>query len=83
MISVDITEQEAPQRLDRFLMKYMNKATKSVIFRLIRKKIIRVNGKRVKENHMRQPGDTMAIYLAGESFAELREEQESSYRRLP
>ncbi len=76
MISVDITEQEAPQRLDRFLMKYMNKATKSVVFRLIRKKIIRVNGKRVKENHMLEPGDTMAIYLADDSFAELREEEE-------
>jgi 23S rRNA pseudouridine955/2504/2580 synthase len=74
MISIDITEQEAPQRLDRFLMKYLNQAKKSVIFRLIRKKIIRVNGKRVKENHMLQPGDTMAIYLADESFAELREE---------
>lgn len=74
MISVDITEQEAPQRVDRFLCKYLNKATKSVVFRLLRKKIIRVNGKRIKENHMLQPGDTMAIYLADDSFAELREE---------
>ncbi len=46
MISVDITEQEAPQRVDRFLNKYLNLAPKSVVFRLLRKKIIRVNGKR-------------------------------------
>lgn len=74
MISVNITEQEAPQRLDRFLMKYLNKAQKTVVYRLIRKKIVRVNGKRVKENHMLEPGDTLALYLAEDSFAELREE---------
>ncbi len=73
MISVDITEQEAPQRVDRFLNKYLNLAPKSVVFRLLRKKIIRVNGKRVKENHMLEPGDKMSIYLADDSFAELRE----------
>jgi 23S rRNA pseudouridine955/2504/2580 synthase len=33
-----------------------------------------VNGKRIKENYMLQVGDSVAIYLADESFRELRKE---------
>jgi 23S rRNA pseudouridine955/2504/2580 synthase len=74
MQRIDITEQEAPQRVDRFLTKYLNKTGKSTVYRLIRKKIIRVNGKRIKENYTLQIGDELVIYLADDSFDELREE---------
>jgi len=73
MINVEITAQEAPQRIDRFLCKYLNKASKTVVFRLLRKNIVRVSGKRVKENHMLEVGDVVQMYLSDDSFAELRE----------
>ena len=74
MIKLNITEQEAPQRVDRFLLKYLNQAKKGDIFRLLRKKIVRINGKRVKENYQLQVGDTLALYLSDASFNELRKE---------
>lgn len=74
MIKIELTAQEAPQRVDRFLLKYLNQATKTVVFRLIRKNIVRVNGKRIKENHKLQIGDVLALYLSDDSFRELRKE---------
>ncbi len=74
MQRVNITEQAAPPRVDRFLIKYLNKSGKSTVYRLLRKKIIRVNGKRIKENYTLEIGDELVIYLADDSFAELREE---------
>ncbi len=74
MQKIDITEQEAPQRIDRFLTKYLNQTNKSTVYRLLRKKLVRVNGKRIKENYMLEAGDLVQIYLADDSFAELREE---------
>ena len=44
-----LTNQEAPQRVDRFLVKYLNQAPKGTVYKLLRKKVIKVNGKRVRE----------------------------------
>lgn len=38
MKTIVIGENEAGQRLDRFLLKYMNKAPKSFVEKMIRKK---------------------------------------------
>ena len=39
MVKLIITENEAGQRLDRFLRKYFKKATLSFIYKLIRKDV--------------------------------------------
>ena len=44
-----IGENEAGQRLDRFLEKYMDQAPKSFFYKMLRKKNITLNGKRRKE----------------------------------
>ena len=75
MHKIVLTDQEAPQRVDRFLMKLLNEATKTVVYRLIRKNIVRVNGKRIKENYQLQIGDELALYLSDDSFNELRKEK--------
>lgn len=38
------------QRLDKFLMKYMNKAPKSFVYKMLRKKNIKLNSKKAEGN---------------------------------
>jgi len=52
MKEIRITENEAGQRLDRFLRKLMKEAALSEIYKSIRKGNIKVNGRKSKENYM-------------------------------
>lgn len=74
MQKIEITANEAPQRIDRFLDKYLNNAGKSVIYRLLRKNIVRINGKRIKENEILQIGDIVSISLSEAQISELQKE---------
>lgn len=65
-INIDINEHE--QRIDRFLRKYLSKAGKSFIYKMLRKKRIKLNGKRAKPEDMIYKGDTIQMYLADETI---------------
>lgn len=68
MKKIEITKNEAEQRLDRFLLKYFNNTTRSNIYKLIRKKVFKVNGKRItNEEYFLQENDILEIYLSDES----------------
>ena len=75
MKEIKITEQEENQRLDKFLLKYMNKASKSFIYKMLRKKRIKYNGKKAEGGELLQNGDTLQMYLAEETLAEFMEEK--------
>ena len=49
MVNVEIGSNDAGQRLDRFLRKYLKKAPLSAVYKIIRKDL-KVNGKRAKED---------------------------------
>lgn len=70
MIKITITANEADQRLDRFLKKYMKRASLSAIYKMIRKDV-KVNGKRAKEDTQLKEGDELALYMTEEKLAEL------------
>jgi 23S rRNA pseudouridine955/2504/2580 synthase len=71
MKKVTIGKNEAGQRLDRFLLKYLNNSSRTNVYKLIRKKVFKVNGVRVKENYFFELGDELEIYLSDESFDKL------------
>lgn len=71
----EITENESEQRLDRFLLKYLDKTSRTNIFKLIRKKIIRVNGKKQQENYILNIGDILEIRLHENAVFEMMEEK--------
>ena len=52
-----IGSNEAGQRLDKFLGKYMDKAPKSFLYKMLRKKNITLNGKKASGNEMLSAGD--------------------------
>lgn len=70
MVNVVIEKNDAGQRLDRFMKKYLRRAPLSMIYKMIRKDI-KVNGKRAKEDHILCEGDEIAMYVSSERLAEL------------
>lgn len=75
MIQIPVGQDQKQQRLDRFLKKYLPKASLSHIYKIIRKDA-RLNGKRVKPEVMLQEGDVLALYLSHEEIADLSQEKE-------
>lgn len=63
MFEIRMTENEAGQRVDRFLRKYLKDYTLGEIYKLFRKNRVRLNGKKVKENHMLNVGDVLQLYI--------------------
>lgn len=75
MKEIIITNQEEKQRLDKFLLKYMNKASKGFIYKLLRKKRIKLNGKKAEGGELLQAGDSLRLYLSEETLASFMQEQ--------
>ena len=67
MVKIMIGENEAGQRVDRFLRKYLGGAPLSAIYRIIRKDL-KVNGRRVREDTLLTPGDEVTLYMTQEQL---------------
>lgn len=70
-----VAPQDANQRLDKYLLKYFNAAPKGFVYKMLRKKRIKYNGKRAEGNELLQPGDTIQFYLAEDTMAGFMEEK--------
>jgi len=72
---VEIDKNSENQRLDKFLLKYFNKAGKSFIYKMLRKKRIKFNGAKASGNEILKSGDFIQIFLSEEtinSFMEIK-----------
>lgn len=68
MRSVKIGPNEAGQRLDKFLHKYMKKAQTSFFYKMMRKKNIVLNGAKCTGNEKLAAGDEVKFFLAEETL---------------
>lgn len=68
MRTVVIKENEAGQRMDKFLAKYLCLAPKSFLYKMMRKKNITLNGKRCEGAQKLVVGDTVQLFLAEETI---------------
>ena len=73
MVLLEISAEEAGQRLDKFLKKYLNMAPGSFVYKMLRKKNIKRNGKRADGSEKIVAGDTVAIYLSEETLAKFHQ----------
>lgn len=73
MKEIIVKENEAEQRLDKLLGKYLNKAPKSFIYKMLRKKNITLNDKKADGNEKTKVGDLVKIYLSDETFEKFSE----------
>lgn len=67
-----IDKNESQQRLDRFLQKYLKEAPHSFIQKMIRKKNIKINGKRAKGDTIIVEGDVIQLYLSDATIEKFR-----------
>lgn len=68
MTSLIISENEAGQRLDKLLAKYMDLAPKSFLYKMMRKKNITLNGVRCEGSERLKAGDEVKLFLADETI---------------
>lgn len=74
MRQIKITSNEAGQRLDRFLKKYLNKSNTSFICKMIRKKNIKLNDSKTSPEEFLKEDDIVTLYLSDETIEKFREE---------
>ena len=73
MKEIIVKENEANQRLDKLLAKYLNKAPKSFIYKMLRKKNIKLNEKKADGSEKTKVGDCVKIFLSDETFEKFSE----------
>ncbi len=70
MKTFTITENDAAQRLDKFIAKCCPTLPKALLYKCIRTKHIKINGKRAEISAKLQKGDSVEAYIADEFFLE-------------
>ena len=68
MQSYQIGANEAGQRLDKFLHKYMPTAQNSFLYKMLRKKNIVLNGKKAEGKEILAVDDTVSFFFSDETF---------------
>ena len=68
MKSFLVSQNEAGQRLDKLLAKYMDTAPKSFFYKMLRKKNITLNGKKAEGSEKVAVGDEIRLFLSEETI---------------
>lgn len=77
-----IEKNESGQRLDKFLAKYMNEASKSFFYKMMRKKNITLNGKKCEGNEKLAEGDVVKLFLAEDTIEKFSSVQVQAVRKV-
>lgn len=69
MREVTVSENDAGQRLDRFLTKFMPNLPPAMMYKGIRKNCVKVNGRHIKDGASKlKRGDVLSLYFKDEFF---------------
>lgn len=82
MRQITITENDGGQRLDKFLSKRFKTMPKSLMYKYIRTKYIKLNGKKCDKSDFVQAGDVLTLYIKDEFFEE-NSEKEYEFTKAP
>lgn len=69
MREINVSTNEAGQRLDKLLRKYLKNANTSFIYKMLRKKNIVLNDKKAEGKEILNLGDSVKMYFSEETFA--------------
>ena len=87
MQSIIIGPNEAGQRMDKFLGKYLKDAGRGFIYKMLRKKNITRNGKKAEGPEILEIGDEIRLFLSDETIARFSSGHETeplpAQRKLP
>ena len=70
MRQIEITANDSGQRLDKFLTKKFRNMPQSLMYKYIRTKYIKLNGKKCEISSRLQTGDVLTLYIKDEFFEE-------------
>ena len=73
MRELQITKAEENQRLDKYLKKYFNRAPQSFVYKMLRKKNIKLNRQKAEGSELLKDGDQIQLFLAEETIDGFRE----------
>lgn len=72
MRELKISGNDAGQRLNKYLMKYLDKATSSFVYKMLRKKNITLNGKKAAGDEILQDNDIVTLFLSEETIGKFK-----------
>ena len=75
MKEIHITAKEEGQRLDKILGKYLDQAAPSFLYKMLRKKNIKLNGKKADGKEKVKGGDVVTLFLADETIEKFQKSQ--------
>lgn len=76
-----INKNDSGQRLDKFIIKAVPKLPKSLLYKYIRLKRIKLNGKRCEISQMLCEGDILNLYINDEFFENTSEKQKIKLKK--
>lgn len=82
MKEITIGKNQCGQRLDKFLSKYMKEASKGFLYKMLRKKNIKLNGKKAEGREMLSEGDVVTLYLSEETLSKFMGQDKRESGRL-
>ncbi len=65
------------QRLDKFLLRYMDAASMGFIYKMLRKKNIKLNGKKAEGKEILKPDDVVEIFICEDSIRNFIKQDEA------
>ena len=83
MRELQITKAEENQRLDKYLKKYLNLAPASFVYKMLRKKNIKLNRQKAEGSELLKNGDQIQLFLAEETIESFREAKKVQKVPLP
>ena len=75
MKEITITKREEGQRFDRFLIKYLPGASSGFLHKMLRKKNIKLNGKKAEGREKLTAGDQIQIFFSDETLEKFQNPQ--------
>ena len=69
---IKIDKSDSNRRLDKFLFQYLNNAPHSFIYKMLRKKRIKLNSRRAQGNELLAPDDEIKFYFSDETMESCR-----------
>ena len=95
MREILVSPGEAGQRLDKLLARYLNTASVSFLYKMMRKKNITLNGKKAVGKELVQVGDSVKVFLSDDTWSKFstirnqsstrsaHQKQMSSWAKIP
>lgn len=68
MRTIEIKSNDAGQRIDKFLLKHFKTMPKAMMYMYLRKKCVKINGKKCSGSEFLNSGDVLTFYIKDEFF---------------